>query len=114
MEKNSVVKLNEETNTQSYILGEMVGKFCQVWQNDRKNIKKYVNIFNGFLSNKINKISDVCDYLSDMLQRLERNDSYFDKSEFTNINIFVENFSENFDKKLFIRGYLKSQYYFVK
>ena len=107
MEKNSVVKLNEETNTQSYILGEMVGKFCQVWQNDRKNIKKYVNIFNGFLSNKINKISDVCDYLSDMLQRLERNDSYFDKSEFTNINIFV-------DKKLFIRGYLKSQYYFVK
>ena len=114
MEKNSVVKLNEETNTQTYILGEKVGKYCQVWQNDRKNIKKYVNIFNGFLSNKINKISDVCDYLSDMLQRLERNDSYFDKSEFTNINIFVENFSENFDKKLFIRGYLKSQYYFVK
>jgi len=90
----------------------MVGSFCSVWQNDRTNLKKHIELFNGHLSRRISNIKDVSNFISNFIERLERNKCSFSKNDFIQINDIL-NTSFIFDKKLFVRGYQYSQYKFI-
>jgi hypothetical protein len=110
MEKNGFNKENSILNSQSYKLGKSLGEFCQTWQDDRKNLVRYVQNFNGQISRNIKDLNDVNKHYVNFLERLVRNKCrYIKTNEF---NHLFNNFDEKFDSVSFIRGYFDSQYSF--
>ena len=112
METNGINKEQNNEESQSFLLGKELGKFCQTWQDDRKNLEHFVQNFNGQISRHIKTLYDVNKHYISFLERLVRN-----KCNYINCNDFTErfdNFNEKFDANLFIRGYLNAQYLFVK
>ena len=114
MEKNGEVEEIKDINTDSYKLGHKLGVFCQTWQNDRVNLIKYIDNFNGQISRRIRNMRDINTFFIDVVERLKRNKSYFSKSDYTEIESMYDNFNGGLDTQLFIKGYFSAQYSYDK
>lgn len=111
MEKNGMEKEMKILDSESYKLGIMLGVLSQVWQEDRKNLKRKVEIFNGLISRKIKTFGDVINRLNEVQEMLERNGSWYDKLNATKeYNDSITNFGEKFNKDNFIMGYFYGLY----
>lgn len=107
METNGEKMEQKLMQSQSYLLGKAVGKYCSTWQEDRKNLKSYVQNFNGYISRNIKTLNDVQNYFNNITVRLERNKCKIYSDRYSDI---YNNFNETFDVTFFIKGYFEEQY----
>lgn len=97
----------------SFILGQKLAEYEAIWRNDRENLKKFSKNFKGSIKQKINSISNVIDYFTDITERLNRNNAYIHMETHMEISkIIKENIS--FNKNNFIFGYFDKVYSYNK
>jgi hypothetical protein len=107
METNGEKMEQKLMQSQSYLLGKAVGEYSSTWQEDRKNLKSYVQNFNGYISRNIKTLNDVQKYFNDITLRLERNKCKIHSDRYSEI---YNNFNDVFDVTFFIKGYFEEQY----
>jgi hypothetical protein len=101
-------------NSGSYKLGYELGMFSSTYQKDRKNLVKFINIFNGYISKRIINMEDVMTHYNEVQSRLVINgcENYPNKflKAFHSLSTDVQNGTEDFDMQRFIFGYFDAQY----
>jgi hypothetical protein len=105
--KEDMIKIESD----SYVLGEMLGNYCKTYQNDRKNLVKFVKLFNGHINQKSRKLTDVFNFLHTFQSKLEMNKCKFNKDELNKINeLYMKLLNSKLDSFYFMRGYITSHY----
>lgn len=103
VENNSYMKNLIEQSSFKY--GEELAKIELSWRDDRKNVKKFIDIFHGNITRRIYSVSDIRKYYGELISRLKRNNAYIDSHDKL-IQYLKSIDDEEFDKTTFVIGYL--------
>lgn len=114
MDKNARNEDMIKITSESYLLGEMIGKYCKTYQKDRKNLVKFVKLFSGHLKHKGRNIKDVFVFFDEFQSKLELNKCKFYTEDLIKINNMWKNFENiKFESFYFMRGYITAHHEYI-
>ena len=95
-------------NSSSYKLGFELAKFESGWKDDRKNLKKTIELFMGNISRRVYGVKDVMNYYTDLVERMKRNAVRND--EHNGLLFLLRTMTDiEFNKSEFIMGYFSQK-----
>ena len=108
MEDNGRNNYEKILNSNSYKLGKELGDYCRPWGEERSNLVKFIENFNGSISRRIMEMEDVLVYFNQVTERLQRNGvEKIYPGRFLSV---FHSFEEEFNVNRFLLGYFEAQY----